>query len=534
MITIYLTKSEYDKIPESKRSIYHPHPSNHQGKNFEGLPSITLNATHREYVIGREIEIVDKIDGIPKNKIGTIINCKSCKELSIADQKNPTMCPYCASLYRTTKKMPEKADMPEALQKAAAITELSTLALQKEYKRVLKSNSGKKQFVDVMAKKHFVYRFYAMIAKHSWLLRNFMEGHSANFSDDQRKAACLAASELNKKLESEPQKYAKPYSYFKKYVLDGMPISKIALQDDDCDSQDVKSAMGEYLSDLLADDWQLRFIIGYGAANQAIRKEFPKHNKEHVTETDVATKLIAKILAAGDLYKYVVPNENEQIETEPTVSAITAETEMVCKKLLYSFYKDTFIVHPYIEDPIHARTEMAPCWQQAKKHRGKNVYNISIPYPARENLYTLSMYLLSCFLSIYCKKHDIPDSSEETITFAEKHGLKAKMDENGSISIYGVNDKTLEVLESQSWPKWLYFCIRDRREKKAIDEEKKVTEEILCHLSLAESTTSDKDTESNDNMFSDNEDEASRLYGQQMEPYTCPINVPIPPKMWEW
>lgn len=70
MITIYLTKSEYDKIPESKRSIYHPHPSNHQGKNFEGLPSITLNATHREYVIGREIEIVDKIDGIPKNKIG--------------------------------------------------------------------------------------------------------------------------------------------------------------------------------------------------------------------------------------------------------------------------------------------------------------------------------------------------------------------------------------------------------------------------------------------------------------------------------
>lgn len=430
--------------------------------------------------------------------------------------------------------MPEKADMPEALQKAAAITELSTLALQKEYKRVLKSNSGKKQFVDVMAKKHFVYRFYAMIAKHSWLLRNFMEGHSANFSDDQRKAACLAASELNKKLESEPQKYAKPYSYFKKYVLDGMPISKIALQDDDCDSQDVKSAMGEYLSDLLADDWQLRFIIGYGAANQAIRKEFPKHNKEHVTEADVATKLIAKILAAGDLYKYVVPNENEQIETEPTVSAITAETEMVCKKLLYSFYKDTFIVHPYIEDPIHARTEMAPCWQQAKKHRGKNVYNISIPYPARENLYTLSMYLLSCFLSIYCKKHDIPDSSEETITFAEKHGLKAKMDENGSISIYGVNDKTLEVLESQSWPKWLYFCIRDRREKKAIDEEKKVTEEILCHLSLAESTTSDKDTESNDNMFSDNEDEASRLYGQQMEPYTCPINVPIPPKMWEW
>lgn len=490
MTRICLPKSEYEKIPETLRGIYHPNPNNHQNKIFEGQPSITLNATHREYVVGREIEIVDNVDNIPADKIGAIITCKSCREISIADKTNPTMCPYCAGIYRATQKMPEKKDMPETLQKVAALTELSTIALQKAHKRALKANIGKEkgQLIDTIGQKQFVYRFYMMIAERSWILQNFMSEHSANFSDDQRQAVYAAANELNNKLEREPSKYAKAYRYYKKYVLDGIPVSTIAFQGNTSDCKTIRSAITDFVSDLLADDWQLRFIMGYGAANQAIRKSRPKRNKSRITEADVATKLISKILDDGNLYRYVVPVEKQQTTVEPTASAIAAETEKVCSKLLNAFYKTAFMVHPYIEDPIHARSEMTPCWQLSKhpKQGGKNAYDISIPNPARENLYTLSLYLLSCFLSIYCFEHDIPDSSEKVATLAEKHGLKVENDESGSVNIVDVNEKTLTVLDAQSWPKWLYFCVRDCREKKIIDDEKKIKGEILHHLAIAD------------------------------------------------
>lgn len=492
MTKIYLPKSEYEKIPETLQSVYHPNPNNYQNKSFEGQPSITLNATHRKYVIGREIEIVDNVDNIPADKIGTIITCKSCGEISIADKTNPTLCPYCAGIYRTSQKMPEKKDMPENLQKVAALTELSTMALQKAHKRALKAGIGKEkgQLIDIIGKKQFVYRFYLMIAERSWILQNFMSGHSANFSDDQRQAAYAAANELNSKLEREPGKYAKAYRYYKKYVLDGIPVSTIAFQDNTSDSKTIRSAITDFVSDLLADDWQLRFIMGYGAANQAIQKACPKRNKSRITEADVATKLISKILDDGNLYKYVVPVEKRQTTAEPTASAIAAETEKVCNKLLNAFYKTAFIVHPYIEDPIHARSTMTPCWQLSEhpKQGGKNAYDISIPNPARENLYTLSIYLLSCFLSIYCFEHNIPDSSEKVPALAEKHGLKVENDESGSVNIVSVNEKVLAVLDAQSWPKWLYFCVRDCREKKIIDDEKEIKGEILHHLAIADIT----------------------------------------------
>lgn len=569
MIILYLLKSEYGKIPDSHRGVFHPHPNNHNSKKFEGLPSITLNATHREYVVGREIEVVENLDGIPKDKIGTIITCESCKELSFADKTNPTMCPYCANLYRATKKMPEKADMPEALQKVAAITELSTLALQKEYKRVVKVNGKKNPVVDTIAKKQFVYRFYTMIAQHSWLLQNFMTGHSANFSDDQRKAVYLAANELNNKLENKPSKYAKTYGYYKKYILDGIPNSKIAFQDGIKNGEHIKKAMADFISDLLSDDWQLRFIMGYSAANQAIHKAFPKRNKDHVTEADVAKKLIAKILAAGDLYKYVVPAEEKQIPVQPSGSATIAETEKVCKSLLHTFYKNAFIVHPYIEDPIHTRTEMTPCWQPSETPRqyGKNAYDISIPSVARENLYTLSMYMLSCFLSIYCNIHDIQDESEKIADLATEHGLKTQKKEDGSIDICDINDKTLELLDSQSWPKWLYFCVRDCREKKIIDEENQAKEEMLHYLSIANISAAkpkystdilleqqnSKSQEENELLDSQNpagsvdnetdaekvetyedmdDDEASRLYGRMWRPYQYRSKKAVSPEEW--
>ena len=111
---IFLSREEFDKIPETLRGEYHPNKNNHKSKQFSGNICVTLDATHRTYVVGRELMIVDPED-VDEKALRHIIRCENCKEISLEDTRHPGLCMYCASMFSVNKTMPGKDQLPDAM-----------------------------------------------------------------------------------------------------------------------------------------------------------------------------------------------------------------------------------------------------------------------------------------------------------------------------------------------------------------------------------------------------------------------------------
>ena len=95
---IFLSREEFDKIPETLRGEYHPNKNNHKSKQFSGNICVTLDATHRTYVVGRELMIVDPED-VDEKALRHIIRCENCKEISLEDTQHPGLCMYLSLIH---------------------------------------------------------------------------------------------------------------------------------------------------------------------------------------------------------------------------------------------------------------------------------------------------------------------------------------------------------------------------------------------------------------------------------------------------
>lgn len=482
---IFLTQEEFDKIPETLRGEYHPSKSNYTGKYFAGNICVTLNATHRTYVVGRELMIVNP-EEVEEKDLRHIIVCDNCGEISLADTRHTNMCIYCASMYNAKKSVPGKDELPDAVQKKRAAQDLARSAIQSAKRATTALPDSSRNPLS--------YRFLNLLEPYCSAVQLFMKSHTGEFYDDQSVAVEMAIELLIRKVKAAPVKYARPFNYFKRYVIDGVSL-RIVRQEYRY-SQVMKEEVFDFLKDCIGDDWQLRFIMGYDAANKKILEERKKKGKKNQSDHKIAAECIKQLIKQHAISAYIRPAENIKNHIVLNQSAALAEAEKVCSCLRNGFYNRQFLIVVYLDSPFEKNTGLFPKWKKSSMSTEKpdsHIYDIAIPKQARQNLYSLSQYVLTTLACIYAKENEIKASIEsDGITcnralaeIAFQHGLMVERIDQDKYKIYDVNDKVVADLESKSWPKWLYFCIEDRRDKKVIERESGIVKRVIDENSLA-------------------------------------------------
>lgn len=476
---IFLSREEFDKIPETLRGEYHPNKNNHKSKQFSGNICVTLDATHRTYVVGRELMIVDPED-VDEKALRHIIRCENCKEISLEDTRHPGLCMYCASMFSVNKTMPGKDQLPDAMQKQRAAQDLAKTTIR-----------NAKHTVSVLPdvdRNQLSFRFLELVSSHCSALKWFMDAHTGEFYDDQNNAVIAAIELLIQKANAEPAKYARAFNYMKRYVVDGIPLTVVNREYPF--KQFRKDEVADFLKDCIGDDWQLRFIIGYDAANLKIKEGHKKKGKKNVPDYKIASECIQNLLKNRKIYNYIKPAEKIENAHVLNQSPALAEAEKVCGCLRSTCYGYPFQLVVYLESPFEKCEDLKPKWKKLETTTKKGdipVYDILIPKQVRKDLYSFAQYVLTTLACIYAYQNEISITIEQDgvtcdralAEIAFNHGLLVERIEENQYKILTVNDKVIAAMESNSWPKWLYFCIEDRREKKVIDQESGIKKQII-------------------------------------------------------